>query len=184
MELLQSLVEKRVDREVIYQGKSYQLWLDRLVLPNGVQTRRERLHHPGGVAILAVDEQRRCAMVRQYRHPIEQVTLEIPAGKMDKLPNETPEQAAHRELREETGYIAQSMTPLGLVYPSPGVMDEVLYLFLAQGLQKDHQELDDDEFIHVAWEDLTSLEAGVANGSINDIKAICALSRARLLGLV
>ncbi len=186
MEQLQNLdlVEKRLDRKVVYQGMSYQLWLDRLLLPNGVQTMREHLHHPGGVAILAVDEQGRCAMVRQYRHPIEQVTLEIPAGKLDKLPNETPLHAAHRELREETGFVAGSMVSLGVVYPSPGLLDEVLHLFLARDLQKTVQELDEDEFIHVEWMEVDQLEGELANGTVNDVKALCAIFRARMRKLL
>ena len=96
----QNLVEKMIGRQLVYQGNPYQLWLDELQLPNGSEISRMHLHHPGGVAVLALDDQNRCAMVRQYRHPISQVTLEIPAGKLDKLPNETREHAAHRELRE------------------------------------------------------------------------------------
>ncbi len=186
MEQLQNLdlVEKRLDRKVVYQGMSYQLWLDRLLLPNGVQMMREHLHHPGGVAVLAVDESGRCAMVRQYRHPIEQITLEIPAGKLDKLPHETPLHAAHRELREETGFVAEQMISLGQVYPSPGLLDEVLYLFLARGLQKDAQELDEDEFIHVEWMDVAQLEDQLADGTVNDVKALCAVFRAKMRKLL
>lgn len=84
-------------------------------------------------------------MVRQYRHPIEQITLEIPAGKLDKLPQETRCTPPIGELREETGFVAEQMISLGQVYPSPGLLDEVLYLFLARGLQKLAQELDEDE---------------------------------------
>ena len=82
----QNLVEKMIGRQLVYQGNPYQLWLDELQLPNGSEISRMHLHHPGGVAVLALDDQNRCAMVRQYRHPISQVTLEIPAGKLDKLP--------------------------------------------------------------------------------------------------
>lgn len=123
-------------------------------------------------------------MVRQYRHPIEQVTLEIPAGKLDKLPNETPVHAAHRELREETGYVAQHMIPLGQVYPSPGLLDEVLHLFLAHGLQKAAQELDEDEFIHVEWMNVAQLESQLADGTVNDVKALCAIFRAKMRKLL
>lgn len=126
-------------------------------------------------------QQMRCAMVRQYRHPIEQVTLEIPAGKLDKLPDETPEHAALRELREETGYIAQSLTSLGIVYPSPGIVDEVLHLFLARGLCKEQQELDEDEFVHCVWMSAQKLKEQILSGAITDIKTICAAARAGLL---
>ena len=178
------LIEERLNREVIYCGKSYQLWLDELKLPDGKIRIREHLHHPGGVAVLAVDDCGCCAMVRQYRHPIEQITLEIPAGKLDKLPDETPEHAARRELREETGWKAASLTPMGKIYPSPGVVDEVLYLFLAKGLKREQQELDEDEFIHVHWMPLEELESLVARGEMDDVKTICALSRAKLCGLL
>ena len=178
------LVEQLLGREVIYRGKSYQFWLDELLLPNGARIRREHLHHPGGVAILALDEKNRCAMVRQYRHPIGQVTLEIPAAKLDKLPNESPEHAALRELREETGYTAHTLISLGKIYPSPGIIDEVLYLFLAKGLETGQQELDDDEFIHTQWVPIDELEVQIAQGTFEDTKTICALTRARLRKLL
>lgn len=178
------LVEQLLGREVIYHGKSYQFWLDEILLPNGARIRREHLHHPGGVAILALDEQNRCAMVRQYRQPIGQVTLEIPAGKLDKLPNESLEHAALRELREETGYIAHSLISLGKIYPSPGIIDEILHLFLARELEMDRQELDEDEFIHMQWMQLEEIEAQIAQGTFEDIKTICALSRARLMKMI
>lgn len=178
------LVEQLLGREIVYCGKSYQFWLDELLLPNGARIRREHLHHPGGVAVLALDEQNRCAMVRQYRHPIGQVTLEIPAGKLDKLPNESLEHAALRELREETGYIAHSLFSLGKIYPSPGIIDEVLHLFLARGLEMGRQELDEDEFIHIQWISIEELEAEIARGTFEDIKTICALTRARLMKML
>ena len=180
----QNLVEKMIGRQLVYQGNPYQLWLDELQLPNGSEISRMHLHHPGGVAVLALDDQNRCAMVRQYRHPISQVTLEIPAGKLDKLPNETREHAAHRELREETGFTAKKMISLGYIYQSPGIIDEVLHLFLAREIEKSSQDLDDDEFIQVSWLHMDELEEKIASGEIKDIKAICAFSRARLMKLI
>ncbi len=180
----QELVERLIDRDLVYQGKTYALWLDHVQLPNGFQASREHLHHPGGVAVLAIDAQNRCAMVRQYRLPIFQVTLEIPAGKLDKLPNETREHAALRELREETGYTAKQLTSLGHIYPSPGVVDEVLYLFLARELDKGDQELDEDEFIQTEWVPLAEMEERIASGEIKDVKAICAFCRAKLMRLL
>ena len=170
----QNLVEKMIGRQLVYQGNPYQLWLDELQLPNGSEISRMHLHHPGGVAVLALDDQNRCAMVRQYRHPISQVTLEIPAGK----------HAAHRELREETGFTAKKMISLGYIYPSPGIIDEVLHLFLAREIEKSSQDLDDDEFIQVSWLHMDELEEKIASGEIKDIKAICAFSRARLMKLI
>ena len=180
----QALAEQLVDRDVVYQGKTYQLWLDHVQLPNGSQIRREHLHHPGGVAILALDAQNRCAMVQQYRLPIQQITLEIPAGKLDKIPDESIEHAALRELREETGYTAKQLTPLGYIYPSPGVIDEVLHLFLARDLEKRSQELDEDEFIQPSWLPLKEIEAQIASGEMTDVKTISVFCRARLMQLI
>ena len=176
------LLERQVASETLYEGSSYRFTLDEVILPTGQTRRREHLHHPGGVAILALDEQGRIAMVRQYRHPIAQVTMEIPAGKLDKIEGETPEHAALRELREETGMIAGHIEPIGFIFPSPGVVDERLWLFFATKLTPARQELDDDEFIHVQWLPVGELERQIATGENNDAKAHCALFRARLLG--
>ena len=133
----QNLVEKMIGRQLVYQGNPYQLWLEmNFSCPNGSEMAGCTWHHPGGVAVLALDDQNRCAMVRQYRHPISQVTLEIPAGKLDKLPNETREHAAHRELREETGFTAKKIISLGYIYPSPGIIDEVLHSVSGTGNRK------------------------------------------------
>ena len=86
-----------------------------------------------------------------------------------------------RELREETGYTAHTLISLGKIYPSPGIIDEVLYLFLAKGLEMGRQELDDDEFIHTQWMPLDELEEQIAQGTFEDTKTICALTRARLM---
>ncbi|MBO5568490.1 MAG: NUDIX hydrolase [Clostridia bacterium] len=177
-----SLLESQVGSKTIYTTASYRFTLDEVILPNGQTRIREHLHHPGGVAILALDNEGRIPMVRQYRHPISEVTLEIPAGKLDKIPDETPEHAALRELREETGMIASHIESLGFIYPSPGVVDERLWLFFASGLLRAEQDLDDDEFIHVQWLPVKDLEQMISDGENNDAKAICALMRAKLLG--
>ena len=179
-----SLIEKQTGSQTLYTGSSYRFTLDEVILPNGKTRTREHLHHPGGVAILALDSEGRIPMVRQYRHPIAEVTLEIPAGKLDKMPGETPEHAAARELREETGMISSAIQPLGFIYPSPGVVDERLWLFLATDLSRAEQDLDDDEFIHVQWVPKEELSARIASGEITDAKGICAFTRARLLGLL
>lgn len=177
------LKEVLLSREVIYSGK-YPLWLDELRLPDGKVIKREHLHHPGGVAILAVNESNCIAFVKQYRHPIETLTEEIPAGKLDKIPNEDRFHAANRELREETGYIASEILPLGYIYTTPGVIDEVLYLFFARGLSKSEQELDSDEFLNVEWLPVAEVERRIGSGELTDTKGIAAYARAKFSGLL
>ncbi len=177
------LKEKLLSREVIYEGK-YPYWMDELQMPDGRVIKREHLHHPGGVAILAMDDNGQIAFVKQYRYAIEQVTEEIPAGKLDKIPNETTIHAANRELREETGYTASEIIPMGYIYPSPGVMDEILHLFFARGLTKSEQELDDDEFINVEWIPAEEVERRIVSGEMTDAKGIIAYARAKFSGLI
>ena len=177
------LTEKLLNREVIYEGK-YPLWLDEHLLPDGRTIKRQHLHHPGGVAILAVNEEGSIAFVKQYRYAIEQVTEEIPAGKLDKIANEEPVHAANRELREETGYTASEIVPMGFIYSSPGVLDEKLYLFFAKNLSKSSQDLDDDEFINVEWIPAEEVERRIVSGEMTDAKGIIAFARAKFSGLL
>ena len=148
----QNLQEERIKGEVCFEGRMLRLERDTVRLPNGAQTSREVVRHPGAVAIIALKEQH-VLLVWQYRYPIGQITLEIPAGKLD--PQESPQDCAVRELREETGYRG-TMEHLSTYYTSPGFTDEVMHLFLARDLIWDPLTLDDDEFIKVEkipWND-------------------------------
>lgn len=137
--------EERIDGEVLFKGRLLRLERDTVQLPNGLQTSREVVRHPGAVGIIAVKDQR-VLLVRQYRYAIAQMTLEIPAGKLD--PQELPHDCAVRELREETGFRG-IMEHISTFYTTPGFTDEVMHLFLARDLVWDPLNPDDDEFIEV-----------------------------------
>ncbi len=176
------LEEKFLSRKVVYQGRSYEFCIDDVELPNGKNAVRELVKHPGGVAILALDADGNVLMEEQYRYAIHQVFHEIPAGKMDKIPGEEPLDAAKRELREETGRVADYWKYLGKIYPSPGIVSEVLYLYLARELHMEERELDSDEFIDVELVELGRLKEKIASGEISDCKAIAAVALAQLQG--
>ena len=116
-------------------------------------------------------------MERQYRYPIDQVVLEIPAGKLDSK-EEDPETAARRELEEETGYHAKKLIPLGVFYPACAYSDEKIWMYLAKGLTKGDRHLDEDEFLDVELIPLKDLAKQVLAGEIPDAKTQIAVLKA------
>ena len=148
----QNRTEERISGEVLFEGRIIRVERDTVRLPNGLETSREVVRHPGAVAIIALQDEH-VLMVRQYRYAIAQETLEIPAGKLD--PHETPLACAQRELREETGYRG-TLEKIGAFYSTPGFTDEVMHLFLARDLVWDPLSPDDDEFIaleRIPWDE-------------------------------
>ena len=139
-------------------------------LPNGRPAHRDIVRHPGAVAIVALTDNNKLVMVHQYRTSLEQVTLEIPAGKLG--PGEDPKQAAARELVEETGYEAENLAYLGPIAVAAGYSDEILHLYMAMGLSFVGACPDDDEFLNVDLIDLGELIDQVLDGKIVDSKTI------------
>ncbi|HBW35757.1 NUDIX hydrolase [Desulfosporosinus sp. BICA1-9] len=137
--------EERIESKVVFEGRLLRIERDIVRLPNGLETSREVVRHPGAVGIVALQDQH-LLMVRQYRYAVGQETLEIPAGKLDLL--ELPLDCAQRELREETGYRG-TLEPISSFYTTPGFTDEVIHLFLAVDLVWDPLKPDDDEFLGV-----------------------------------
>lgn len=169
--------EKPVSRNTLYEGIIVNVRRDIAELCNGKQVCREVVEHPGGVVILPVDDKGNAYMVRQFRYPFMKELLEAPAGKLEK--NEEPMSCAIRELKEETGFAAKSITELGMIYTSPGFCEEILYLFLATGLCEGDMCLDEDEFLNVEKWPMEALIEQIGQGLICDAKTIAALFKAR-----
>ena len=167
--------EKAVSSSLIYSGRVVKLRRDEVVFPDGKEAVREIVEHNGAVAIAAIDDMRNIYLVRQYRYAHDREFLELPAGKLDYA-DEVPIEAAARELREETGFTADSIEYLGHIVPSVAICTEKIYIFLARRLHSGSQELDDDEFLNVIKMPLDELYRMAAEGRIQDGKTLCALT--------
>ncbi|MEE0944142.1 MAG: NUDIX hydrolase [Clostridia bacterium] len=175
--------EKTIASEMIYDGRILKFKIDKVELPNGETGERELVEHPGGVAVVAVDDCENILMVEQYRKPYERNLLEIPAGKLDK--NEDIEVCGRRELEEETGYIAKKFEYLGECYPSVGYTNEIIRIFLATGLSKTSQNLDDDEFLNVYKLPIRDVMDKIMNNELADAKTVMGVLKAAVkLGIV
>ena len=175
--------EKTLTQEYKFKGKIMSARVDDVELPNGRTAYREVCEHVGGVGILPIDAQGKVVLVRQFRYPYGEVIYEIPAGKMDHGP-EDAEACGVRELREETGFTAGRMVPLGEIYPSPGFLTEVTHLYAARGLHAGEMQPDEGEFLELVRIPADELERRIAAGEIRDAKTVAAMYRARLLGLL
>ena len=167
------LTEEAVKKDIVYQGKFIELHSDQVILPNGRSTSREYLEHPGSVAIIPVLDDDRLILVKQFRYPINEVLLEIPAGKMD--PGETPETSARRELVEETGFHPGELIHLLSFWTSPGFCNEKLHLYLARKLEPCLTNKDKDEFVEVVVCSKSELDEILKSNELIDGKTALAL---------
>ena len=165
-----NLHEKTITSEKIFEGKVITLRYDTVVLPNGKEAGREIIEHPGGVAVVALDEEGNVYLVRQYRHPFEKILLEIPAGKLNY--GEDPFSCGVRELKEETGLSAKQFDFLGSFMVSPGFCGEKIYIYLARGLSAGDMNLDPDEFLEVEKMPLSNLMDMIMANEIEDGKTV------------
>ena len=175
--------EKTLTQEYKFKGKIMSARVDDVELPNGRTAYREVCEHVGGVGILPIDAQGNVVLVRQFRYPYGEVIYEIPAGKVDHGP-EDAEACGLRELREETGFTAGRMVPLGEIYPSPGFLTEVVYLYAALDLVPGPSQPDEDEFVEHVTMPFAELEKRIMDNEIKDGKTVVAAYRARLKGLI
>ena len=173
--------ETQKDTKYVYKGAIINLRLDTAVLPNGNTAKREVIEHPGGVGVLPIDKNGDILLVRQFRYPYMEETLEIPAGKRDKDGDSDPLSCGKRELKEETGAKAENYIPLGTLYPSPGYTNEVIYMYAATDLSFGEAEPDDDEFINLIRIPFKKAVDMVVSGEIVDSKTQAAILKAEIL---
>jgi ADP-ribose pyrophosphatase len=159
--------------EMIYQGKVFGLRRDEVVEPSGLRATREVITHPGSVVVLPVLPGGRIVMIRQYRHATRQYLWELVAGR--KEPEETPKQGAARELLEETGYRAKKFKVFLDVFPTPGFLEERMYLLLAEGLTAGEAQPEEDEKIEVRPFKLKELKQLIKSGRLRDGKSIAGI---------
>ncbi|OGS40875.1 MAG: hypothetical protein A2506_01560 [Elusimicrobia bacterium RIFOXYD12_FULL_66_9] len=164
------LVERLYKKRTVYRGKSIDLRVDVVRLPNGKLATREFMDHPGAVGIVPFLDRDTVVMVRQYRHPVGEVTLELPAGKLD--PGESVLTCLRRELKEETGYTARKIAPLLNYWPTPAFANEVLHLYIAEGLRAGRMSTDEDEFLRCVTVPFKKALEMVRRGQIQDSKTV------------
>jgi ADP-ribose pyrophosphatase len=162
------LREEKISGEDVYGGIFLKMKRDKVSLPDGQEAVREYLTHPGAVAIVALLDDGRVLLERQYRYPIAKTCIEIPAGKLD--PNEDHLFCAQRELEEETGYSAKKWSYIRRIHPVISYSTEFIDIYLAEGLVSGKSHLDEEEFLDVFAAPLEQLIAWVEEGEITDVK--------------
>ena len=164
--------EHKLSSEMKFDGKLIKVTYD-IADVNGKEAWREVVHHPGASAIVAIDEENRIIMEKQFRYALSDYLLEIPAGKLDK--GEDPLVCAKRELEEETGIIASEWISLGTIATSPGFCNEVIHLYVAKGLSKGEIHWDEDEYVEVERYTFDELLQRISEEKIKDSKTLSAL---------
>ena len=173
------LKEKKISSEEIFNGRLLHVFNDVIELPNGKKSTREYIKHQGAVAVVPVTDENEIIAVRQYRYPIDRITVEIPAGKLDK--GEKPLDAAFRELSEETGITDADISYIGGLYPSVAYTDEIIHMYMAKNLKYGMAHTDDDEFLEVIKIPIDEFVEKIIGGEIMDSKTQAAVLKASLI---
>lgn len=161
----------------IYNGKVISLSIDTVTLPNGVQSELEVIHHPGGSAVVAVNDKQEVCLLEQYRHVAGGWLWELPAGKHE--PGDVPDVTAKKELQEEAGVQAARWQSLGYINSSPGVFTEVVHLYLARDLTPVASAHENEEVIKIHWLSFHEAYELALSGKLTDAKTVVALLRAQ-----
>jgi ADP-ribose pyrophosphatase len=167
------LAETELSSETVFKGGLLHVRRDRVRLPNGAETGREYIVHPGAVLVVPLLDDGRVVFERQYRYPLRKVFIELPAGKID--PDEDILTTGQRELLEETGYSATEWRYLAALHPCIGYSDEIIHIYLASGLQAGDHKRDHDESLEVFTLTLDEAMRALRRGEITDGKTMIAL---------
>jgi ADP-ribose pyrophosphatase len=162
-----------LNSEIVYQGAIFGVRRDQVLEPGGLRTTREVITHSGSVVVLPVLPDKKIVLIRQYRHATRQYLWELVAGRMDE--GESVKEAAARELLEETGYRAKSFKVFLDVFPTPGFLEERMYILLAEGLTAGQAEPEEDEKIQVRSYSLNELKQMIHKGQLHDAKSIAGI---------
>ena len=162
------LEETKISSQEIFNGVAIHLFKDEILLPNGHTGIREIIRHPGAICVLPLTDDGDVIFVNQFRYALNKVTLEVPAGKLEK--GEDPKEAALRELSEETGLTAKNIVHIGDLYTTPALIDEVIHMYIATDLTQGEQHLDYDEFVNTLKIPLSKAVDMVMAGEIKDSK--------------
>jgi len=164
------------ESRLIYQGRVLQLGIESVTMPNGKAVELEVLRHPGGAAIVALNQQKEVCLLHQYRHAGGGWLWELPAGKLET--GELPQITAARELVEEAGLRAGQWDTLGKVLVSPGFCDEIIHLYLARDLTVVVSQPEEDELFEIHWIPLDQALEQVYDGTLLDAKTMLGLTLA------
>jgi ADP-ribose pyrophosphatase len=166
-------IAKLLKSKVLYEGKVFRLQRDTVIEPGGMRVERDIIIHPGSVVVLPIFEDGRVLLIRQYRHSVGEFLWELVAGR--KEPHETPVVGARRELLEETGYSAKRLRKLVRVVPTPGFVNEWMWIFAAEKLAKGEAQPEEDEKITPRIFTLKQADSMIERGGIRDAKSIVGL---------
>lgn len=182
--MINDFTEKHVSTQVIFNGKIIDVYRDDILLPDGRPAEREYIRHVGAVCIVALTDDNKVVIERQFRYPVGKTLLEIPAGRLNSK-DEDPALAALRELKEETGAEARELHYLGPFFPTPAYSDEVIHMYMARGLTFGETSFDDDEFLTSELVPISEVLDQICSGNVPDGKTQAAILRVcRILNLL
>tara|TARA_Y100000294_G_scaffold29761_1_gene25160 strand:+ start:113 stop:652 length:540 start_codon:yes stop_codon:yes gene_type:complete len=167
---MSKLKETQLSTKQVYRGSFLDVRKDEVELPNGKTSTREWIKHPGAACIIPILPDGKIALIKQYRYPVQEEMIELPAGKLD--PGEEPKDCAKRELEEEIGYSVGKLTFVCNIHPAIGFASEKMWIYLAEDLTKTTENTDPDEFLELIPTQLNEAVNMVWNGKITDVKTI------------